>query len=160
MFKYNRIDNMVNTYNDNTIIYKYSYSDDNDNYEQYTNILGHILSLERARISEATQRRNSESQRRIDEDTQRRNSEDFRNNVANVQIKNNNRNRNKKQEDITEMRESSEKCSVCLDTNSNCMIIPCAHKCICSECSIKLRKTSNDSCPICRERIKQIVKLN
>lgn len=61
---------------------------------------------------------------------------------------------------ITEMRESSEKCSVCLDTNSNCMIIPCAHKCICSECSIELRKTSNVLCPICRGEIIQIVKLN
>ena len=160
MFKYNKIDNMVNTYNNNTIIYKYSYSDDNDNYELYTNKLEHILSLERARISEATQRRNSESQRRTDEDTQRRNSEDFRNNIANVQIQNNNKNCNKKQQYITEMRESSEKCSVCLDTNSNCMIIPCAHKCICSECSIKLRKTSNVLCPICRGEIIQIVKLN
>lgn len=149
-YYYTNVDNTVNTYNnDKTIIYKNYDSDDDEQFEIGTYILQELVS----RINNgATQRRNSEPQRRTNGDA--------RNNVGNVQIQINNRNSNKKQEDITEMRESSEKCSVCLDTNSNCMIIPCAHKCICSECSIKLKKTSNDSCPICRERIKQIVKLN
>lgn len=58
------------------------------------------------------------------------------------------------------MTESSENCSICLETSSNCVLIPCGHKCICSSCSIKLRKTSNSNCPICRETIQNSLKIN
>lgn len=58
------------------------------------------------------------------------------------------------------MKESSENCSICLETSSNCVLIPCGHKCICSKCSIKLRKTSNSNCPICRTTIQNSLKIN
>ena len=44
-------------------------------------------------------------------------------------------------------------CVVCLNEKSNIIFIPCAHKCVCSECY----KGIKNSCPLCRRKITNII---
>ena len=45
-------------------------------------------------------------------------------------------------------------CVICLSSASTIVFIPCAHRCVCSDCNTTLKSTSYN-CPVCRERITQ-----
>ena len=47
----------------------------------------------------------------------------------------------------------SHECRVCLDKESNMLMKPCKHLCMCSDCWI-IYKRDNDCCPICRKKLK------
>jgi hypothetical protein len=46
-------------------------------------------------------------------------------------------------------------CNICYSNDSNCILIPCGHKCCCYECS----KNINKKCPICRNEIDNVYKI-
>ena len=43
-------------------------------------------------------------------------------------------------------------CSVCLENERNCVLLPCVHECVCSKCCLKIT-----ICPICRCKIDRAV---
>jgi hypothetical protein len=48
-------------------------------------------------------------------------------------------------------------CCICLEANSNVVLLPCNHLCMCSACLQRSRTDSNytlDTCPICRQYIR------
>ncbi|KAJ4877114.1 E3 Ubiquitin ligase family protein [Raphanus sativus] len=46
-------------------------------------------------------------------------------------------------------------CVICLEQNYNAVFVPCGHMCCCTACSSHL-----SSCPLCRRRIDQVIKLD
>ena len=46
-------------------------------------------------------------------------------------------------------------CRICLDNEANMLMRPCKHLCMCKRCWI-IYKPDNDSCPICREKLKML----
>jgi hypothetical protein len=48
-------------------------------------------------------------------------------------------------------------CVVCMEKATEVVFVPCAHKCICFECYIQMKKGGN-VCPLCRSEILQIIK--
>jgi hypothetical protein len=49
-------------------------------------------------------------------------------------------------------------CAVCMDHVINCVMNPCGHMCVCYECGKQL-KHRYAACPICRENIKDVIKV-
>lgn len=49
-------------------------------------------------------------------------------------------------------------CCVCLTNPKDCVLKPCSHVCVCSECAKQLVKLRG-GCPICRERIVRVEKV-
>lgn len=49
-------------------------------------------------------------------------------------------------------------CAICMDMVRNSVLRPCNHMITCFECSNLLYKRS-DSCPICREKIEDVIKI-
>jgi len=47
-------------------------------------------------------------------------------------------------------------CVICLDSNSTEVLIPCGHKCLCTNCCNHLIRTTK-CCPICRSNILTII---
>jgi hypothetical protein len=51
-------------------------------------------------------------------------------------------------------------CTVCLDRTIRCMLLPCKHLCMCTECVGELRKRAAEfTCPLCREVVKDARKI-
>ena len=48
-------------------------------------------------------------------------------------------------------------CSICLETVTNTVFVPCGHACMCKECSNTYDKTQG--CPICRKEIEMVIDL-
>jgi hypothetical protein len=48
-------------------------------------------------------------------------------------------------------------CTVCLSTDSNAIIMPCGHMCVCLDCGKQLQKSSQNLCPVCRGAIQTLV---
>ncbi len=48
------------------------------------------------------------------------------------------------------------KCSICMERNINCVLVPCGHQC-CDECR-KMLQRSKKPCHICRNEIKKTIK--
>jgi hypothetical protein len=46
---------------------------------------------------------------------------------------------------------SNEECCVCLDNNSNVLLLPCKHINMCDECACKMY--TQKICPICQETV-------
>jgi len=59
-----------------------------------------------------------------------------------------------KQLDIINFSKNPVKCSICFDSIKNSVITPCNHNCCCFNCA-----NSIDKCPICRIKIKDILKI-
>jgi hypothetical protein len=47
-------------------------------------------------------------------------------------------------------------CVICLSSHSTVVFLPCAHRCVCSDCSSGI-KTMGNTCPVCRTRIQQSI---
>ncbi|XP_075230119.1 uncharacterized protein LOC142329413 [Lycorma delicatula] len=58
-------------------------------------------------------------------------------------------------------RENERLCVVCQDRESNVVIIPCKHMCLCEECSLNeaFRHYRYTTCPICRHHIDGLLKV-
>jgi hypothetical protein len=50
-------------------------------------------------------------------------------------------------------------CVVCLDAPKDHLIVPCGHQCVCAGCAEQLTKTRTPTCPVCREPIRETVKV-
>jgi len=59
----------------------------------------------------------------------------------------------KKIEEELEKEKESQICIICEDSKINCVIVPCGHQTICTNCATKITE-----CPNCRGNISQIVK--
>ena len=50
-------------------------------------------------------------------------------------------------------------CVVCFDAPKDHIIVPCGHQCVCAGCAEQLTKTRTPTCPVCREPIRETVKV-
>ena len=50
-------------------------------------------------------------------------------------------------------------CIICFHKQVNCLLVPCRHYSLCFACSKALQNTTN-KCPICRETIREIIKVH
>jgi hypothetical protein len=55
-----------------------------------------------------------------------------------------------------EEEEEDKNCMICMDAKANCAAVPCGHVCGCLQCMSKLKRKP---CPICRVKIKDVIKL-
>ena len=53
-----------------------------------------------------------------------------------------------------DMIHDEDRCKVCLDKKSDCLFMPCNHLCCCTGCSMALK-----TCPVCRTKLKTILKV-
>ncbi|XP_054655158.1 E3 ubiquitin-protein ligase NEURL1-like isoform X2 [Dunckerocampus dactyliophorus] len=51
----------------------------------------------------------------------------------------------------------SEECAICYDNTVDTVLYACGHMCLCYTCAFKLKK-DNSPCPICRKKIRDIIK--
>jgi hypothetical protein len=51
-----------------------------------------------------------------------------------------------------------EECKICYESNINTVIVPCGHMCVCEACSKMLLASQKSACPICNQKIQQIIK--
>jgi protein neuralized len=54
---------------------------------------------------------------------------------------------------------ASNECSVCLEKPSDCVLYTCGHMCMCYDCAINVQRTDGASCPICRQPIRDVIKI-
>lgn len=56
---------------------------------------------------------------------------------------------------------SAAECSVCLEQPIDCVLYTCGHMCMCYECAVGLHRasTAGGSCPICRQTIRDVIKI-
>ena len=54
---------------------------------------------------------------------------------------------------------ASNECSVCFERATDCVLYTCGHVCMCYECAVDLKDKPNPTCPICRQPIKDIIKI-
>jgi E3 ubiquitin-protein ligase MUL1 len=50
-------------------------------------------------------------------------------------------------------------CVVCFDAPKDHAIVPCGHVCVCEACAEQLTKTRTPTCPVCREPIRETMKV-
>lgn len=58
-----------------------------------------------------------------------------------------------------ENQHDSRDCIICMSETKDTVIMPCAHVCLCTPCSILMQKEGKDKCPICRSAIKSYMKI-
>ena len=46
--------------------------------------------------------------------------------------------------------ENFKECTICLSVDSDSIIMPCGHMCVCMPCGKSIQKSKNNNCPICR----------
>jgi hypothetical protein len=54
---------------------------------------------------------------------------------------------------------ASNECTVCWEKPPNCVIYTCGHMCMCFECAVDIKNNQGALCPICRQEIKDIIKI-
>ena len=50
-------------------------------------------------------------------------------------------------------------CTFCFDKPCNCVIYTCGHMCMCYECAMNVKASSDPLCPICRQHIKDVIRI-
>jgi hypothetical protein len=50
-------------------------------------------------------------------------------------------------------------CVVCFDAPKDHVVLPCKHLCVCGACAEQLTKTRTPTCPVCREPIRETMKV-
>ena len=53
----------------------------------------------------------------------------------------------------------SNECNVCYERPVNSVLYTCGHMCMCFECAQAVRKEKTALCPICRQEIKDVIKI-
>jgi hypothetical protein len=70
-----------------------------------------------------------------------------------------NKNDKKMLDELNDMSGNSENdCAICMDLIRNSVLRPCNHMITCFECSMLLLNR-NDNCPVCRNRIEDVIKI-
>ena len=66
----------------------------------------------------------------------------------------------KRLEDLNESSSGSQEndCAICMDQSRNSVLRPCNHMITCYECSMLLLNRQ-DNCPVCREKIEEVIKI-
>jgi len=54
---------------------------------------------------------------------------------------------------------ASKECTICMSADSNGIIMPCGHMCVCMPCGASLTKSEHNICPVCRGPITALVAL-
>ncbi|CDW74967.1 copine viii [Stylonychia lemnae] len=60
-----------------------------------------------------------------------------------------------KQPPLVHKPSAQDECKICFSNKNNTVLVPCGHKCVCFECSSKIKNI----CPICRKNVAQVVKV-
>jgi len=55
--------------------------------------------------------------------------------------------------------ENDNYCIICALNPKDCVFSPCGHKVVCNACGKSLKNRFKDVCPICRQKIKDVVKV-
>jgi hypothetical protein len=58
-----------------------------------------------------------------------------------------------------QLDEEETQCVVCFDAPKDHIIVPCGHQCVCGACAEQLTRTRTPTCPVCREPIRETVKV-
>lgn len=54
---------------------------------------------------------------------------------------------------------SAPECVVCMERPTDCALYTCGHMCMCFECAVDIVRNQSGLCPICRDPIKDIIKI-
>lgn len=54
---------------------------------------------------------------------------------------------------------SALECVVCMERPTDCALYTCGHMCMCFECAVDIVRNQSGLCPICRDPIKDIIKI-
>ena len=57
-----------------------------------------------------------------------------------------------------EQEQESKLCVVCQDRNKCVIVLPCRHLCLCTECSVIIKR-DHGTCPICRQNVRRTMKI-
>ncbi|XP_061584806.1 E3 ubiquitin-protein ligase NEURL1-like [Cololabis saira] len=52
----------------------------------------------------------------------------------------------------------ADECSICYENAVDAVIYACGHMCLCYSCGLRLKRTSNACCPICRREIRDVIR--
>ena len=55
--------------------------------------------------------------------------------------------------------ESKAECVVCLEKNADTAVIPCGHMCGCGDCLLRISKSANPQCPLCRGPMTSVIRI-
>ena len=55
--------------------------------------------------------------------------------------------------------EERDECTVCYERAVNAALYTCGHLCMCYECAIQVKSRKGGLCPICRQEIKDVIKI-
>lgn len=55
--------------------------------------------------------------------------------------------------------EEKKECVICCDSTVNTVVYTCGHACMCYECSKQIMRDRRPCCPICRARVKDIIRV-
>lgn len=50
-------------------------------------------------------------------------------------------------------------CTVCYEKQVDCVLYTCGHMCVCYDCAMDVKQNRGALCPICRQHIKDIIKI-
>ena len=65
--------------------------------------------------------------------------------------------RRKTESKLIKLSAIEDRCVLCLETPADCHIIPCNHACVCNECYKDMEAKDISLCPICRQKIVNVV---
>eukprot|EP00850_Spirogloea_muscicola_P000837 SM000003S11082 [mRNA] locus=s3:726118:730024:- [translate_table: standard] len=54
---------------------------------------------------------------------------------------------------------TDETCTVCMESAKDCIFDPCGHRATCYACGVRLAQEKSSQCPICRSRIRQVLRV-
>lgn len=62
-------------------------------------------------------------------------------------------------QEVKGQQEQDKECTICMSKESDTIIMPCGHLCVCNECGEQIRVSKHNMCPVCRGGIKTLVPL-
>lgn len=54
---------------------------------------------------------------------------------------------------------ANNECTICFEKPTDCVLYTCGHMCLCYECALDIKRRQGSTCPICRQPIKDIIKI-
>jgi len=60
---------------------------------------------------------------------------------------------------VDEQHDEDGDCVICLTELRDTVVLPCRHLCVCSECAVRVRETT-DQCPVCRQPVYAIMRIH
>ena len=74
-------------------------------------------------------------------------------------VQNKNKNKNIKNDKNKDKDSDTSKCIVCAHAQANYAFVPCGHLCICSDCYDEMRSREMTTCPMCRKKYTNCIKI-